>query len=327
MSQAVVQTAASAQERKLPRRDWILLPLIAITTVAFLVATCEVVTRIAWSEQEGDACYVPNGPLGRHFLPNCKSKTKVAEGPWVENSYNSCGYRTMEPCGPKPPGTIRIAVLGSSFSAGFLVPYDSIYTTLSGKTLTRACQRHVEYQNLGVPNLPLQFSYYKTEEALALKPNLLLLVIQPYDVRNLKTFHIERGSGEDDKTNQPVMTSRGWLSDAIRESLKSSRASVVLRHFMYRDPTTYLRVALGYGDAGADYMAPSSSPTWQQRYSNLDTMLRLMSEKAKADSVPMAVLVGPTEAQVALVNTPPRAGIDPQDFEETLPALHPSTAS
>ena len=49
--------------------------------------------------------------------------------------------------------------------------------------------------------------------------------------------------------------------------------------------------------------------------------LRKMSEKAKADSVPMAVLVGPTEAQVALVNTPPRAGIDPQDFEENVASI------
>jgi hypothetical protein len=110
---------------------------------------------------------------------------------------------------------------------------------------------------------------------------------------------------------------RDWIGNQIVTPVKSSRASMMLRHFMYRDPTTYLRISLGYGGAAgyADYLTPPYSPLWQQRFSNVDTMLRLMSEKARAASVPMVLLVGPTEAQAALINSPPRDGVDPQAFE------------
>jgi hypothetical protein len=163
MGQAVISAPASAQEAKLPRRDWVVLPLIAIATIAFIAACSEVVARVVWAEHEEDACYLSHGPKGGHFLPNCISRTKIAEGPWVENSYNSCGYRTLEQCGPKPPGTTRIAVLGSSFSYGYAVLYKSAYITQAQQMLTRECRRPVEFQNLSVPALPLEDSYYRTE--------------------------------------------------------------------------------------------------------------------------------------------------------------------
>ena len=121
MNETIVPTAANTEGTALPRRDWILLPLIAVATITCMMAVSEAAARVVWPAQE-DSCLVRGGASGLRFLPSCKSRAKEPETPWVEDSYNSCGYRTLEPCGPKPVGTIRIAVLGSSFSHGYLVP-------------------------------------------------------------------------------------------------------------------------------------------------------------------------------------------------------------
>src|ERR1700733_10827298 len=118
MNDTTVPAAANTEEMALPRRDWILLPLIAVVTITLMVAVSEAVARLVWPEQE-DSCLVTGGPSGLRFLPNCKSRAKEPETPWVEYSYNSCGFHTLEPCVPKPEETIRIAVLGSSYSHGY----------------------------------------------------------------------------------------------------------------------------------------------------------------------------------------------------------------
>ena len=65
--------------------------------------------------------------LGDRALPNCTARYKAGEGPWAENSYNACGYRTEHPCGPKPPGSFRVALIGSSTSMGYLIPYQQTF--------------------------------------------------------------------------------------------------------------------------------------------------------------------------------------------------------
>jgi len=312
MSQTIVPNPANLEEAKLPSRDWILLPLIAVTTIASMMATAEVVSRVVWPANAFDRCYVSDGPDGSRFRPNCTSRTKAAEGPWVENSYNDCGYRTLEPCGPKPPGSIRVAVLGSSYSYGYLVPYDSAYTTLAGQMLTNECRRHVEFQNLGVVALPLGDVYGRMGEALALKPDVLLLSIDPFDVTAFTDFDPNASRvdsaqrlGKEDKENV-----HDWIHNDIVLPLKSSRAFMMLQHFMYQDPETYEKLYLLYGDA-AGYARTPFSPLWQKRLSNLDVLLRKMSEKAHAVSVPMILLVGPSIFQAAMVNSPPRDGVDP----------------
>jgi hypothetical protein len=307
MSSTIVSTPAKAQRSKVPYRDWILLPLIALTTIALIVGVSELVARRIWSEQDTDSCYVANGPTGGRFRPNCKSKIKAVEGPWVEDSYNSCGYRSLESCGPKPPGTIRIALLGSSYSFGYGVPYQATFTTVSAEMLRRECRRPVEVQNLGVPNLPLENSYYRTGEALGLNPDLLLLSIGPWDVSNFVHFDPDATNGRQYASHEAKKNVHDW------RHVKSSRAFIMLQHYMFRDPATFARVYLTYGDA-ADYLRTPFSPLWQQRFSNLEIMLRDMSEKAHAASVPIALLVTPTEVQAALVNTPPRAGVTPEAF-------------
>lgn len=300
------------KEAKLPRRDWVVLPLLSLLTVFVIFASCEGVARVVWPEQGEDACLVSDKVIGSRFLPNCKSATKTAEGPWVHNFYNECGYRTRESCGPKPPGTIRVAVIGSSYSYGYMTPFDSAYTTLAGESLTSQCKRHVEFQNLGVVAMPLEDVYSRMHEALALKPDVLLLSIDPFDVEEFVTF--SPAASEADSAPRAKNQGVSWIKLHVIQPLKSSRSIKMLQHFMYRTPSTYVNLYLLYGDP-ADYLRTPFTPAWQQRLANLDALLQDMSKQAHEASVPMFILVGPSVAQGALMSVPHRHGVDPGAFE------------
>ena len=314
MSTATALPAQERNEKRLPRRDWILLPLIAVLTIVCIVAVSEVASRFIWPDHETDPCYVKSGRFGAHFRPNCQSRVKAAEGPWVVNQYNACGYRSTESCGPKPPDSIRVAVLGSSSSYGYLVPYNSSYYVVAERALSNACRRRVEFQNLGVLALPLHDVYLRMGEALALKPDVLLLSLDAYDVAKFLQFDPSVTSGGEPQLKVAEAQKKDWLRYHVIQPIKSSRAVMMLQHYMYQNPSTYANLYLLEGD-NANYLRPPFTENWQKRLSNVDLMLRSMSKQASAAGVPMAIILMPSAAEVALENTPARPGVNPMALD------------
>jgi hypothetical protein len=289
-----------------------------------MLVTSEVVARMVWPERETDPCAIADTSGHSRFRPNCKSRIKSAEGPWVDNSYNECGYHTLESCGRKPAGTIRIAVLGSSFSYGYLTPFDETYTALASRSLANQCGRHVEFQNLGVLGVSLNLvdTYRRTDEALALKPDVLLLAITPFDVTK------EISSEELAQRNLPPLPEQAappakvgnWLRNGVMASVKESRAVLMLQHFMFQSPLTFANLYMLYGD-NADYLRQPFTSRWQKRFSNLDVVLEDLSRKAQAASVPVMIILGPSTAQAALSSSHPRPGVDPEAFDKEVAAI------
>lgn len=311
-----------AQEPKLPRRDFFLLPAISLLTIIAMLIGSEVICRFIWPEQVDDVCLVQDSHFHARFRPNCKSRTKPAEGPWSNNSYNECGYRTLESCGPKPSGTIRVAVIGASFSFGYGSPYSDIYTTQAANALARQCGRKVEFQNLGIENGSLSDIYRRLDEALALKPDLLLLVAGEGEVtKEIDDKDVARDAAGSAvvrsvaQVSSPEVSSTESLRHRIFVLMKQSRVALMLQHFMYQDPDTYAKLYLAYGDK-ADFLRPPFTPRWRQRFSNLDQVLGRMDERAQAVSVPMALMISPTQAQLALANSHPWPGVDLRAFPE-----------
>lgn len=309
----------TATQAPLPRRDWILLPALSLLTILFIVGFSEISARVLWPAQLFDACRIPPAGTNARFAPNCKSRVKTAEGPWVDNSYNECGYRTRESCGPKPAGAIRVAVIGSSYSYGYFTPYDEAYTTQAGKLLTRQCRRPVEFQNLGVGGISLLDIYHRTDAALALKPDILLLALNPFDVTP------EISPEEMAHRNDPAagasphekIQADNWVKKHVITPVKENRSVTMLEHFMYETPATYANLFLYYGD-NADYLRTPLSPRWKQRFANLDALIHDIHQKSQAASVPMAILIGEMPSQVALLNTSSRPGVDPYEFSTML---------
>ena len=156
----------TVEQERLPRRDWIILPLLSILSLGLLLGLSEVGARIFWPEHLEDRCAVPDPTLGLRFQPNCVAKVKSAETPWLDNSYNACGFRTAESCGPKLDRGFRVAVIGSSISSGYLVPYAETFSARTTALLQQHCHVPVDFQNLALPGTGLEKAVFRVDTAL-----------------------------------------------------------------------------------------------------------------------------------------------------------------
>lgn len=291
----------------LPRRDLWLLPLIAVLTVLSMLAVAEAAARIVWPEQLVNGCRKSDPVLGYRNRPDCVSVMKAAEGPWYENRYNECGYRSAASCGPVAPGTPRVAMLGSSIAEGYLVGYaDTMASQLEGD-LGTLCSRRAEVQNLGGIGYFGAVLAPRMDEALRLKPDALVLVMMPFDLEGL-------AAGERVAVTQAATGPS--LQQRLFADLKLSRALVVAQHVLFETPSVYLPLYLRYGDK-ADFLRPPFSPSWQARLRAFDAMMGTLADKARQAGIPFMVAFVPQEAEVALMaHRAAAAGTDP----EALPA-------
>ena len=296
----------------LPRRDVWLLPLVSLMTIMAMLTGGELAGRVFWPEQLDNRCRVADAALGFRFKPNCTSVTKTAEGPWVTNSYNGCGYRSAEPCTAPPAGTRRIALIGSSISEGYMVEYPNTAAARLGLDLTAMCRAPVEVQNLGGMGYTGRLLDLRMREALALHPDAMVFMTNPFD--------LEFEPDDSAAAQQPAPDS---LQHRIFSKLKESRALLVAQHFLFRNPSLYLPLYLQYGDK-ADFLRPPFTPAWQQRLHLFDALVTRLSGMAHQANTPLMISFVPQEAEIALdVISPRRPGIDPQ----ALPAAIASIAA
>jgi hypothetical protein len=315
-----ISTTIASSPTRLPRRDLIVLPLLSILTITLLLFGSEVAARHFFPESSGgDPCRVADATIGFKYRPNCTSRVKSAEGPWVVNHYNECGYRTTESCGPKPSRTMRIALIGSSVAQGSYVGYDEIWATRAARDLTRMCRRPVEVQNLGREVCLPICEFHRIDEALALKPDLAVMTVSPYDLEHLVPSDIPDVSNP--LQQRPASTAAPETLSPLKRAqnlVTESRAVTVAEHYLFQDPSTYMRIYLAYGDK-ADFLRTPFSPLWEARLEGFDLLLREIAEKFHAAHVPFALIEMPSLAQVsvlALKSPPP--GIDPYALNQRL---------
>ena len=322
MSQPNAAEAANAPETKLPRRDWIILPLLSLLTVALCLLAAEAAARYFFVAVRDDSCEIDDPMIAFRYCQNCTSRAKASEGPWVTHQFNDCGYRTRESCGPKPPGTTRIALLGASIAEGYLVPYDQTFAVRAAKQLTLELERPVEIQNLGREQCYPICVFHRIDEALALKPNLVLVAISPTDLERLDPSEVP----DRYKPMHPVLNQtqlRHTIDphnalNVVQDFVVHSRAGIAALHFLFQNPTTYVRMFLISGQRAAFLRSPLS-PIWERRMQAYDLLLDEMARKAQDANVPIALVEVPSMAQVSLVtmsNAP--AGLDPDLFNERL---------
>src|SRR5579863_8710198 len=102
---------------QLPRRDWILLPLLGLFTIAVIAFSTELIAGRVLPDHVGSlpGCEVRNdNPFGARMTPNSVCWEKLGEGNLSEFRFNSCGDRAGMECGSKTPGTYRIVMVGTS---------------------------------------------------------------------------------------------------------------------------------------------------------------------------------------------------------------------
>jgi hypothetical protein len=275
-----------------PRRDLLLLPLIAIGTILLIAIPTEWAFRSASPQVLLDSCVTPssNGSISR-ARPNCVSQVKAAEGPWSTNRYNGCGYRTPESCGPKPAGAIRFAVIGSSTGAGYLTPYDQTMAALSASALRRACHRPVEFQNLGVAGEQNSKLVPRAVEALKLKPDMMLIVISPFDFELAPELAVDKGG----------KSGSSWtLLRRLKSTISQSRLLYMTSYFVLRDDGSYLPIYLQSAH-NPDFMRSPMPDRWQRKIAEFGASVSQVAKLAKRQGVPAMLVFVPQRAQAALI--------------------------
>lgn len=294
----------------LPRRDLWLLPLIALLTVLIPVGGAELAARMIWPQQLVNRCRLADPEVGVRYQPNCAVTMKTSEGPWYVSAYNDCGYRSDASCGPLPAGHRRVALLGSSLSEGYLVPYQQSMAARIEADLTRSCGAPVEVQNLGALASFGEQLVLRMDEALRLHPGAVVLTIAPFDLQE----DLDHAIG-----HEPAKPS---LSERVVKALKDSRALEMTQHYVFRDPSTYVSLYLRYGDR-ADFLRPPFTDRWHERLQVLDKVVAGLSARAQKAGVPFVLAFIPQEAEVELMahgqNVP--SGVDPAALPAAIGAI------
>ena len=323
MSQSNVPATENMQEAKLPRRDWIILPLLSLLTIAVLLLAAEGAARYFFVSVRDDSCEIDDSTISFRFRPTCTSHSKSAEGPWMESQFNDCGYRTRESCGPKPPNTTRISLLGASSAEGYLVAYDETFAARAAKQLTIELGRQVEIQNLGREQCFPICIFHRVDEALALKSDLLLIAVAPLefdrmDPSDVKDRYKPMLSGLDQAQLRKGIDPNKKALTPVEDFVRHSRAGLAALHFLFQNPATFERMYMLSGEH-ANYLRTPFSPAWEKRMEAFDLLLGEMAQKARDANVPIVLVEDPSFAQVSLVsmsNVPP--GLDPYAFNERL---------
>jgi hypothetical protein len=310
---------ADSPKTKLPRRDWVILPLLSILTVGIIFLITEVTTRLIFAEGGKDSCKV-RGPIpGQGNKPNCTARIKSAEGPWVEYTFNDCGYRTAASCGPRSTGTLRVALLGASLSEAYMIPYDQTFATQAAGELSSICDRPVEFQNMGTAGCWPVCAGRRVSEALALRPDAVMLAIAPFDVSQDND-----PNSPTTRRNLPPRTPahgvQAYMSPIERlvDAFSGSRTMFAAKHFLYQDEQAYVRLYLLQGD-NAGFLRQPFTPAWEKRFSDLDLILGKMADEIHAAGVPFVLTAIPEHAQAILLGLPKtRAGVDPYAFERRI---------
>jgi hypothetical protein len=310
--QSSEKNGSQSQADRLPSRDWLVLPLLSMMTVGMMFILAEVSTRLLWKEGGVDSCRVSDPIVAWRYKPYCTERMKSPESPWIDYKFNECGYRAASSCEAKPADGLRVALLGSSTSLGLMVPYEDSFAALTGDILSRQCGRPFEFQNLGAVGSEPIYAYQRVDEALALKPDAVMLAVAPFDIQQ----DIDPQLLAARKNPLPLRDYRSKGENAsiiahIEDWLSASRSVIVARHFLYENQQEYLKLFLLQGDS-ADFLRVPFSSAWERRLSNLDLLLGEMADKVHHAGIPFVLTVIPARAQAALLNLhdlPP--GVDP----------------
>ena len=304
-------------------RQWwgkILLALVGLIMALILV---EVGLRLLGIEYPNFYDYDPH--LGNKLRPGVKGRWLTEGGGYV--SINSDGLRDREHDISKPPNTLRIAVLGDSFTEAMQVNREEIFWAIMEKDL-RGC-KNLQGRNIEVINFG-QSGFGTTQELLALKhrawkhsPDLVLLAFfVGNDVtdnsRALKRwdyhpYHVYRGDKLvlDDRRAREVWEEKygngSWLRQSFLWSLGVSRVMqlfhqgqvVTLQWWSKRQQKGRLTAERGMerGLWPGVFREPSEE-VWKEAWRVTEGVLKLMHKEITQKGAEFLVVVLSTSIQV-----------------------------
>jgi hypothetical protein len=322
------------------RKDLVLLPALSILTVCVLTVSAELLSRWLYpTAQVGfQNCFATNDPTGDAAVkPNSVCWEQTPESPSkVEYRFNRRGDRAGTELSPKPQGTYRIVLIGSSLTQGLFIPREKTFAALLPEKLSMETGRKVEVYNearggkfRGGP-FPTQNSAQHFDEVLAAQPDLILWVITPTDVMN---------AGSKEKADSPLQEgppsaagpakprslwnkltasiAKGALGERLKARWEETRTSMALKHLLIASESQeeYIQSYLRNGD-NASFLRTTPDAKWQTQLRYFNAEMGEIVGLAKNAGVPLAAVFVPNRAQAAMISMGDwPAGYDPFKLE------------
>jgi hypothetical protein len=301
--------ATCAEEGKLPRRDWIWLPILGLLTMCLLAGAVELRAsrRFARIPTAGESCLAINDPSrGVRGIPNCVVWEKIPEGNLIQYRFNGGGYRNNADLEPKSPGTYRIVIVGTSIAAGFRVSQEQTIAALLPAELSRRTGRKVEIYNEGLPLRPSSSIARNFNEVLAADPDMILWIVSPLDISN-PSLEVHRDPLE------PVPQAGVWsFTKAVfaKESFNASmatlfshtRAAIFLKDLIYESPSLYVQSSLMGADYNKDFLITESSAKWNKELKEFDSSAANIEGEARKAGIPLVATLVPDRTQAAMIS-------------------------
>ena len=154
----------------------------ALLYTALCLGALEAVFCLA---QVGNTEYIKPDMLVGYKPMEGKEITQRREG-FAHLRFNSFGMQNDEVPLLKPPGTLRIAVLGDSYVESIQVDRSQNYCSLLAKELSQKLHRPVQVLNFGVANYSIAQDYLRYQNlARQFKPDLVILGFRVEEVAKL----------------------------------------------------------------------------------------------------------------------------------------------
>jgi hypothetical protein len=326
MTQPDTSATGNVKEAKLPRRDWILLPLIGLLTICLLAGSVELIAMWMFPQlgTAGEDCMVYDPSTGSRGIPNSVCWEKIPEGELTEYRFNSCGHRAGMECGPKPSGTYRIVMIGTSFTLGMRVPREKTFAALLPLELSRRTGLKVELYNEAMPEESPDILAHRFSEVLKAEPDMVLWALNQGDI----------GSSKKGMNPPPISDSksrllvRAWhrvkaayaqdsFMDFIRYIFRHTRTATLLSHFLYSSNSQFVKASL----MSDDYQSEPSADR-KKLLKEFDNDAASIEAQAINAGVPLVAVLLPNHAQAAMISMQELpAGVDPYWADEDVRSI------
>lgn len=311
-------TSPETAEKKLQRRDWILLPAVAILTVSILSVLTEKVARRFFADYGMPMpCMDTSDPkAGVRGVPNSSCTQFSPYGRVIEYTFNHAGDRAgIEPT-PKSPGAYRIVMLGSSYSFGAYVQRPESFATLLPEALSKQTGRNIELYNQGIFGGSPKNVVKRLDDAMAAQPDLILWPLTSWDMYDISMWDwpplppaLPGFMGQTRYRIKQAMAARSIpgavtsLTDTLRSALGSTRTHVMLLNLMYQSQSEYVKLYLSSPDEESGYLKAEPSPLWNDRLQRFDRYATEVIARANAAGVPLVVTFLPSRPELAMIPT------------------------
>ena len=318
-------TQKNPEDARLPRRDWILLPLLSLMTIVLLIGSTELIARAKAgivSEQEGMAPCIISDDLstGVRFVPNSECRDRSMESSWTDYKFNSRGHRAGWEYGPKQQGTYRIVMAGSSIAFGFVVDREKSFAALLPGEISARTGRKVELYNeaMGYAGGGTPHSVVVQSDALfAAHPDAILWVLTPYDIENVSSIGWVRSPGQSaarensphthfEQTVAKFSSALGIKSipepvlEWVGRANGQLQFQIYLKQILYESQSLYVNASLSGPPEKIGFVRKNWIPVWTERLRDFDAYAGSLIAKANQSGIPVIAVFMP-DAQLAAI--------------------------